>query len=215
MAIFIKSIWFSGPLGVFFSAVEPLPHHSPPPPFPHAIADFCTFLPSEIAGLCPWSLKRRRAAQKKLSDQVGIGLIEIQGKAAALLQHLQSVQAILQKGRPESPRSGPVHNVGSAFCSENCSSHQGALQISCQPVCRSSYLVISHKAWLHCLSFLCISSVGVFRSWKWSRMQHYRWMHPPPSLLSDTQLLCGGEETKIQQRLRKWSRLIPFLCVIL
>lgn len=82
------------------------------------IADFCTFLPSEIAGLCPWSLKRRGAAQKKLSDQVGIGLIEIQGKAAAMLQHLHSVQAILQKGHPESPRSGPVHNVGSAFCSE-------------------------------------------------------------------------------------------------
>lgn len=185
MPIFLKSIWFSRPLGIIFNAVGPLPHLTPPPPFPLAIVDFCTFLPSEIAGLCPWSLKRRSAAQKKLSDQEGTGLIEIQGQAAVLLQHLHSVQAILQKGHPESPRSGLVQ-CWLSFLFQNCCSHQGALQISCQPVCQYSYSVISHKAWLHCLSFLCISLVRVFGHWNWRHMQHYSWMYPPPSLLDDT-----------------------------
>lgn len=208
MPIFIKSIWFSGPLGIIFSAVGSLPHLTPPPPFPLAIVDFCAFLPSEIAGLCPWSLKRKKCCTEKAIWPRRNWVNWDTRTGCSVATTFALCTSYPSKGTPWKPPQW----------ASSVLAQLSPPKLLLTPRCTADFLsaglsVLPFSDFAQGLITLLILPLHLFGRGVWQlelKAHAALLLDPPPSLLNDTWLFRRVEETKIHLKIIKRNRLLVF-----
>ena len=145
-------------------------------------------LQSQIHGLFPfWDCRFKsptfeacRSLQQKSPDQVGTGLIRIWPKLAILLQHrVQAlrVHAHFTLGTALYPKTlqWASSQWWLSFLFRNCTTQQGALQISSQPASQlvNSITLGIHILPDHMLIFPPRLSIWAVRSWQWQSHAMY------------------------------------------